>query len=103
LADEAHDLIHPPGWFDNNDPLTETEQVVTLYQIQAHQKLHESNRVKTVGADKRYQRKDSVPGCRERSHCAARRVEGRYESSGGGLPAPLQSGLPDQPADPKAG
>lgn len=53
--------------FTLHHPITEPEPVVALRQIQAHQELHEGVRVKTVGADKAYHRKDFVAGCREQN------------------------------------
>ena len=50
--------------FTIHDPIAEPEPVVALQQVQAHQALHEGVRVKTVGADKGYHRKDFVAGCR---------------------------------------
>lgn len=50
--------------FTIHDPIAEPEPVVALQQVQAHQELHEGVRVKTVGADKGYHRKDFVAGCR---------------------------------------
>lgn len=51
--------------FTLHNPISEPEPVMALRQIQAHQKLHEGVRVKTVGADKAYHRKDFVAACRE--------------------------------------
>lgn len=51
--------------FTIHDPLAEPEPVVALQQVQAHQTLHAGVRVKTLGADKGYHRKDLVAGCRE--------------------------------------
>lgn len=53
--------------FTLHDPIAEPEPVVALRQMQAHPKLHEGVRVKTVGADKAYHRKDFVAGCREQN------------------------------------
>ena len=51
--------------FTIHDPIAEPEPVVALQQVQAHQKLHEGVRVKTMGADQGYHRKDFVAGCRK--------------------------------------
>jgi transposase len=53
--------------FTIHDPIAEPEPVMALRQIQAHRKLHAGVRVKTVGADKAYHRKDFVAGCREQN------------------------------------
>jgi len=53
--------------FTIHNPIAEPEPVVALQQVQAHQALHEGVRVKTVGADKGYHRKDFVAGCREQN------------------------------------
>jgi transposase len=50
--------------FRIHDPIAEPEPVVALQQVQAHPELHAGVRVKTVGADKAYHRKDFVLGCR---------------------------------------
>lgn len=50
--------------FTIHDPIGEPEPEMALRQIQAHGKLHAGVRVKTVGADKAYHRKDFVAGCR---------------------------------------
>lgn len=50
--------------FTLHNPITEPEPVMALRQIQAHQELHAGVRVKTVGADKAYHRKDFVAACR---------------------------------------
>ena len=51
--------------FTIHDPIAEPEPAMALRQVQAHQELHDGVRVKTVGADKAYHRKDFVAGCRE--------------------------------------
>jgi transposase len=53
--------------FTIHNPIAEPEPVVALQQVQAHQAPHEGVRVKTVGADKGYHRKDFVAGCREQN------------------------------------
>lgn len=51
--------------FTIHDPIAAPEPLVALQQVAAHQKLHTGARVKTVGADKAYHRKDFVTACRE--------------------------------------
>jgi transposase len=53
--------------FTIHDPIAEPEPAMALSQVQGHQELHDGVRVKTVGADKAYHRKDFVAGCRERN------------------------------------
>lgn len=53
--------------FTIHDPIAEPEPVMALRQAEAHQRLHEGVRVKTVGADKAYHRKDFVAGCRKQN------------------------------------
>ena len=53
--------------FTIHDPIAAPEPVVALQQVAAHQKLHAGVRVKTVGADKAYHRKDFVTACREQN------------------------------------
>jgi len=68
--------------FTIHDPLAEPEPKVALAQMKARQKLHPGVRVRTVGADKAYHRKDFVGQCREHHiapHVACKhrvRVEG---------------------------
>jgi transposase len=53
--------------FTLHNPIAEPEPVVAVHQVDAHQELHQGVRVKTVGADKAYHRKDFVKACRERA------------------------------------
>lgn len=50
--------------FTLHDPIAEPEPFVALRQIEAHPTRHEGVRVRTVGADQAYHRKDFVAGCR---------------------------------------
>ena len=52
--------------FTLHDPIAESEPMMALRQMDAHQKLHQGVSAKTIGADKGYHRKDFVNGCRER-------------------------------------
>ncbi len=51
--------------FTLHNPISEPEPAVALQQIDAHQKLHQSVSVKTVGADKNYHQRIFVQGCRK--------------------------------------
>lgn len=53
--------------FTIHDPISEPEPLMALRQAKDHQTLHAGVRVKTVGADKAYHRKDFVVGCREQN------------------------------------
>ncbi|MDD5141784.1 MAG: IS5 family transposase [Verrucomicrobiales bacterium] len=53
--------------FTLHNPIEQSEPVMALAQVDAHQQLHEGVKAKTVGADKGYHRKDFVNGCRERA------------------------------------
>lgn len=53
--------------FTIHDPIAEPEPVVALRQVQAHQELHPGVRVKTLGADKAYHRRDFVAECQRQS------------------------------------
>lgn len=50
--------------FAIHDPIAEPEPAVALRQMQAHEELHEGVRVKTIGGDKGYHRKEFVAACR---------------------------------------
>jgi transposase len=52
--------------FTMHHPIAESEPMMALRQMDAHQKLHRGVSAKTIGADKGYHRKDFVNGCRER-------------------------------------
>jgi transposase len=52
--------------FTLHNPISASEPVMALCQVDEHQKLHQGVAVKTVGADKAYHRKDFVSECRER-------------------------------------
>ena len=52
--------------FTLHNPIAESEPMVALRQMDAHQQLHQGVNAKTMGADKGYHRKDFVNGCRER-------------------------------------
>ena len=52
--------------FRIHDPIAEPEPLVALQQVAAVEVLHPGVRVKTVGADKAYHRRDFVAGCRQR-------------------------------------
>src|SRR5690606_9587234 len=53
--------------FTIHDPIAEPEPKMALRQMKEHQELHQGVRVKTVGADKAYHRKEFVAGCRSRN------------------------------------
>jgi transposase len=53
--------------FTMHDPIAESEPMLALRQLDAHQKLHQGVSAKTIGADKGYHRNDFVNGCRERN------------------------------------
>lgn len=50
-----------------HDPIAESEPMMALRQMDAHQQLHQGVSAKTMGADKGYHRKDFVKSCRERN------------------------------------
>ena len=52
--------------FTLHNPITETEPAVALRQVDEHEKIYPGVRVKTIGADKGYHRKEFVEGCRDR-------------------------------------
>src|SRR5277367_3546832 len=52
--------------FTLHNPITESEPVMALRQLDAHIQLHEGTAPKTLGADKGYHQKAFVAGCRER-------------------------------------
>jgi transposase len=52
--------------FTLHNPIAQSEPVVALQQVDAHQKLYPGVKVKTVGADKGYHQQKFVQGCRER-------------------------------------
>lgn len=52
--------------FTLHDPIRESEPVLALRQIDAHQKLYTGIHPATLGADKHYHQKELVRGCRER-------------------------------------
>ena len=52
--------------FTLHNPITETEPVVALRQMDAHPQLSPGVNIKTVGADKGYHQQGFVQGCRER-------------------------------------
>ncbi len=49
-----------------HQPITESESVMALRQLDEHPQLHPGTAPKTVGADKGYHQKVFVAGCRER-------------------------------------
>jgi transposase len=52
--------------FTLHNPITHSEPVVALRQLDEHTQLHTGTDPKTVGADKAYHQKAFVQGCRER-------------------------------------
>jgi hypothetical protein len=50
--------------FTLHNPIRETESEVALRQIREHQQKHKGVRIRTIGADKAYHRKEFVDGCR---------------------------------------
>lgn len=52
--------------FTLHNPISESEPVIALRQLDAHAELHAGVTPKTVGADKNYHQKAFVSGCRER-------------------------------------
>src|SRR5450755_3119364 len=52
--------------FTLHNPITEPEPVMALRQLDEHTQLHAGTEPKTVGADKAYNQKVFVQGCRER-------------------------------------
>ena len=52
--------------FRVHDPIAEPEREVALQQVATVEALHPGVRVKTVGAEKAYHRRDFVAGCRQR-------------------------------------
>jgi len=63
LMDNRHGLC---AEFRIHDPIAEPEPLVALQQVAAVEVLHPGVRVKTVGADKAYHRRDFVASCRQR-------------------------------------
>lgn len=53
--------------FSLHNPITDSEPVMALRQLDAHRHLHEGVAPKTLGADKNYHQKLLVQGCRERA------------------------------------
>jgi Transposase domain (DUF772)/Transposase DDE domain len=52
--------------FTLHNPITATEPMMAVQQIDAHEQLHPGVNVKTVGADKGYHQKRFVTACRQR-------------------------------------
>ena len=52
--------------FTIHNPITESEPVMALRQLDEHTRLHEGTNPKTVGADKGYHQKQFIRGCRQR-------------------------------------
>ena len=52
--------------FTMHNPITDSEPAMAVQQIDAHEKLHQGVKVKTVGADKGYHRNGFITACRER-------------------------------------
>ena len=53
--------------FTLHNPITESEPVVALQQLDTHAELYPGATIKTVGADKGYHQKKFVQGCRDRA------------------------------------
>lgn len=53
--------------FTLHNPISQSEPVMALRQLDAHAELHPGVNPKTVGADKNYHQKIFVNGCRERA------------------------------------
>ena len=53
--------------FTLHNPITESESVMALRQLDEHPQLHNDTKPTTVGADKGYHQKVFVQGCRERA------------------------------------
>jgi transposase len=52
--------------FTIHNPITESEPVMALRQLDEHMALHEGTIPKTIGADKNYHQQQFVCGCRQR-------------------------------------
>lgn len=52
--------------FTLHNPITQTEPLMALRQVDEHQQLYPDVKFKTLGADKGYHQKGFVQGCRER-------------------------------------
>ena len=52
--------------FTLHNPITTSEPMMAVQQIDAHTKLHPGVKAKTVGADKGYHQKDFITACRKR-------------------------------------
>lgn len=63
LMENRHGLC---AGFTLHNPITTGEPAMALQQIDAHQKLHQGVKVKTVGADKGYHQNGFITACRER-------------------------------------
>jgi transposase len=61
LMENRHGLC---AEFTLHNPIRETESEVALRQIREHQQKHKGVRIRTIGADKAYHRKEFVDGCR---------------------------------------
>jgi transposase len=53
--------------FTLHNPITETEPVIALRQLDEHVELHQGAAPKSIGGDKNYHQKAFVRGCRERA------------------------------------
>jgi Transposase and inactivated derivatives len=52
--------------FTIHNPITESESMMALRQMDEHRQFHEGTRPMTLGADKGYHQKQFVEGCRQR-------------------------------------
>ena len=89
--------------FTLHNPITASEPMMAVQQIDAHAKLHPGVKVKTVGADKGYHQKGFITACRKRGIAPHVACKKGVNLVGAGRADDHAARLSDQPAHPQAG